>query len=549
MTCNKTKLDVGQIYCTTLLESGNAPQRKETSVFSTMDRAAYCGDRKRYFSSNDTLAYLIIFTLIAGFIFMIDLNSAVAMFAESQILPSSYMVEVDAFHQDGRNEHGFGLVVGSVGRSLLAATTNHTVRAPNGKVAKKIDFRMSFEAGRVYSDSATVTGLFDQSRDLAIIALKVPKPVERMLAAPLTGCAKLLDIGAKVYALGRTQSDKNSARYGLYAGYDESGDIIFRGLHILKGHSGAPLVDEDGATLGIIKSSKGITKLARAISIEYIEKLLVDKHIALDKDFRPISDSRPISEQRMQQHHEALKCEMFYEHCKRYQKWCVEANSLKCQRFRQMNFDDCRSADQTKFHIILKCDCAELKAAKYPISEMGWRAFQRQLYCAAPDLQSAVLALLQKRPPRNDFDIEYIVYSGLFPSVSDLEGLVVETTPGSISALYNDLKERVRKAEEDPEYFGPDEIPPTEIQEILKKSLVVGDPLCYRIPNAYAQSGRGGDRAESFLFDDKIEVSRIKRGISVCYVKVGTGVTRGCKLGPFVKVGGRWVWVPGRSAN
>jgi hypothetical protein len=122
-----------------------------------------------------------------------------------------------------------------------------------------------------------------------------------------------------------------------------------------------------------------------------------------------------------------------------------------------------------------------------------------------------------------------------------------KTTPGSILALYNDFKERLKKSEKNPANFGPDEITPTKTHEIFRNTLFVRDPGCYRISNAYAQAGRGDYWAATALFNQKIEVSRLKTGVTVCTVKVINYITGKLYIGPFVKVGGRWIWAPGPS--
>jgi len=465
----------------------------------------------------------------------------------------NFVVDIDAQHSDGHMESGRGLIVGRFDvwlwehrpKSLLIVTANHLVRSEGGQPATSITVRLPWSATQ--PRMALLTGLADSVRDVAVLSMPLEPSEEALFGVLIVsgraelnvdGRVRVGDLTAGALALGGGDNT------GSFAGEDDRGNLLVSGLSVIKGQSGSPLIDADGAVVAILTSSEGRPGVSVAVSIERLEKMFPDGHTYLDQRLQPISKAD--GEARREAYADQGSCKLAHTTCAvtACGKECFPAQDsidivmsqqcADCQS--QSQSPDCRKARSPR--------CLQLLAASL---DDPW-SLRWYLVPTCRCIDSRIVALGRDK---TDHYFRCIEPGLIAPLQTELRGDLRElpsrlvkrfpaTQPVSASRRY---REGIEDAETE---VAMDSESLETIAFMSAHTMMVGLPHCLRIPASFrAEATR--DLRDS-LDDDAVRTNEVKDGITWCTVRVGDGLEKEIVV-PLLQLDDKWIYFPGARTS
>jgi len=179
-------------------------------------------------------------------------------------------VSLRAEWQDGRQESGFGIIVGENDGMLVIATANHVVRGRMpGDVSDSV--RVRFHSSGAQPVAGDLLPFADSARDIAL--LQAPIPAGLAWRTDILARHAEIERGDEVVYIGRAGDWYIPASFGrINEPRNLEEQIIADGLNVRVGSSGGPLVSDDGL-VGMVVSREA-DGVARALHVDFIERFV-----------------------------------------------------------------------------------------------------------------------------------------------------------------------------------------------------------------------------------------------------------------------------------
>jgi trypsin-like peptidase len=502
------------------------------------------------------LSYLCSTKVIWGLISCLLLFVVDAVSAEdsSQYQPWwNFVVAIDAQFRDGHTETGKGIIIGRFDggnrtdepKSLFVVTANHLVQLLNGQqVATSITVRLPWSATQ--PRVARLTGLRNPDLDVALLSVPLQysdRFDEEALRLLVVSCPAALKASGKVRVGDVTAgiSSFGGKSTGSVIGEDGHGKLLVDGLSLIKGQSGSPLIDADGAAVAILTSSEGSQGVVVGVSIQRLVTMFPDLS-CLDERLQSMSGKD--CEAHRFDDIEGIGCRVSYAACvmQKCSKDCDAAgDSIAAQRCADCQ-SNCRPATcrelltkpghepwRLEWYFVPTCHCVDVGLTSFGAEQVT--PDQVPFRCTEP-------ALIGRVQPGLRADLAACIsqLGNMFPATrSDFE-TYVQQQPGSVWKLYRERMAQALDTE-----AGKDSATPLEKQAVdTLFTKNIGPPICHRFPSSFPK--KAGENLHHWLEEDVPGVTEVRGGFSWCEFSISINDEKATL--PFLQLGDKWIFFP-----